>query len=264
MPVPERAPASAIYWTPEAIEAAQLVWGPDHLGPTDDQYVRHVLKPLGIRPSLSIVEIGSGLGGGARAIAADYDAWVTGLEPDPALAAAGMDLSVRSGVARKAPIRHFDPDRKPLRSAQYDRVIVRNALTGIGGHANLLQMIRESMKDRAQLLVTDFVLAGDTEHGASVAAWLEAEPGAARPMTAAGLLRALKELNLRVHVAEDESAEIARIITARWQRMRAGLKPTSLRPALVEPVLREGRRWQHCVDALESRGLRYYRIVASA
>jgi len=65
-------------------------------------------------------------------------------------------------------------------------------------------------------------------------------------------------------VAEDESAEIARIITGRWERMRIGLKPTSLRPALVEPVLREGRRWQHCVDALESGSLRYYRIVASA
>lgn len=263
-PEGEETPLPAIYWTPEAIEAAQLVWGPDHLGPTDDAYVRHVLKPLGIRPSLSIVEIGSGLGGGARAIAADYDAWVTGLEPDPVLAAAGMDLSIKAGVARKAPIKHFEPAGKPLRSAQYDRIIVRNALGSVAGHADLLQMIRDSMKGRAQLLVTDFVVTDDAAHNPRVAAWREAEPGETRPMTATALLRTLKELDLRVHVAEDESAEIARIITGRWERMRIGLKPTSLRPALVEPVLREGRRWQHCVDALESGSLRYYRIVASA
>lgn len=254
--------APAPYWSPEVLEIASRVWGPDHLGPTDEDYIRYVLKPLGIRPDLSVLEIGSGLGGGARAIARDYDAWVIGLETDPILAEAGMALSVRSGMAKKAPIRHFDP-RKSLKNRQFDRVLVRNTLGSFPDKEHLLETVRETMKDKAQLFISDFVLA---ERGASdsrVQAWMEGEPSPVEPATAGKLLKTLKTLNVSVHVAEDESAEVSRIVTTRWDRIRTHLKPTSLRPELVEPMLREGARWQRCMEALESGGLRYYRVVAS-
>lgn len=254
--------APAPYWSPEVLEIASRVWGPDHLGPTDEDYIRYVLKPLGIKPDLSVLEIGSGLGGGARAIARDYDAWVIGLETDPILAEAGMTLSVRSGMAKKAPIRHFDP-RKSLKNRQFDRILIRNTLGCFPDKEHFLETVRETMKDKAQLFISDFVLAERGASDARVQAWMEGEPSPVEPVTAGKLLKTLKTLNVSVHVAEDESAKIASIVTTRWDRIRTHLKPSSLRPELVEPMLREGARWQRCMEALDSGGLRYYRVVAS-
>ena len=62
-----------------------------------------------------------------RATAEETGAYVTGLEPDAAIAQRGMELSKKAGKAKHAAIAHYDPAHLVLDRA-YDFVDIPNGL----------------------------------------------------------------------------------------------------------------------------------------
>ena len=76
------------------IKVAQQIWGEGFMRPGGAAAILTLVKPFAINPSMTVMEFGAGLGGGTRAVSAEFDVWVHGFEPDPILAAGGHELTV--------------------------------------------------------------------------------------------------------------------------------------------------------------------------
>src|SRR5690242_3631345 len=83
------------------IKIAQYIWGESLTGPGGVAAILKLVKPFALDPSMTVMDFGSGLGGGTRAVSEEFGLWVNGFEPDPVMAAGGQELSIKKG-AKKA------------------------------------------------------------------------------------------------------------------------------------------------------------------
>jgi len=86
-------PVTEIAWKPDRIKVANLIWGEGYCGPGGPQHVVDLSKLLGLTPDMSVLIVGGGLGGPARALAGNFGCYVTAYEQSAELAAAGTDPS---------------------------------------------------------------------------------------------------------------------------------------------------------------------------
>lgn len=145
-------------WESPALRIAQLAWGEGYAKPGGEGYILELAKPVGIDSTMSVMEFGAGLGGGARAIHRKFGAWVTGYEPDRHIAKAGRELSIMAGLEKRADIKHYDPQNFEPRQASFDCVVSTETLFQIEEKDNLLSKLEASLKSHGQLVFTDFVL----------------------------------------------------------------------------------------------------------
>ena len=103
----------------------QAIWGEGFNTPGGAPFVLDLVKPFAINNSMSVLDFGCGPGGGARAIAKEFDVWTTGVERDKALAELGKLLSTRAGLERKADIQPYDHDNFVQRSGGFDCILTR-------------------------------------------------------------------------------------------------------------------------------------------
>ena len=75
------------------LEIMQQLWGTGMSGPGDEEYILKLVKPFGLDPAFTVIDVGAGLGGATRLISEKFDIWITGLESDREVANAGMELS---------------------------------------------------------------------------------------------------------------------------------------------------------------------------
>ncbi len=104
---------------------AQWLWGAGFVMPGDEQYVIELVKPFGLTPAMSMLDLSAGLGGPARAIAKAYGTYVTGLERSPERARRGMEMSVAANLAKRATIAQYNPESVELRAGGFDCIIGR-------------------------------------------------------------------------------------------------------------------------------------------
>lgn len=157
-PKPQTLAAPLAPWENPEMRIAQLLWGEGSTRPGGSDYVLGLAKPLGLDPSMSLIEFGAGLGGGARAIHKTFGAWVTAYEPDANLARAAKELSVMAGVDKKATIIRYTPDGFEPRLNAFDAALSAETLFQIAKKEDLLGKLYLSLKPRGQLIITDFVL----------------------------------------------------------------------------------------------------------
>lgn len=251
------------YWTPERIEAAQRVWGPEHLAPGGDAYIRDLLKPLALDPSLTVAEIGCGLGTALRMMHRSFNVWPKGFEASTELLEAGHAFSTRAGLAKKIPVAAFDPERPEFKKGSFDRIIARDLVHTLRDKDGFLRAVKTGLKKRGQLLLTDFVLRDGGPASAAVADWAEREPVPSRPWTVDALTGCLEEMKFNLHIIEDETDRLISMILADWKALQSVLRTIQLPPAVTAAMLDEGERWARCAAALDSGQLRHYRIIVS-
>ena len=165
-------------WETDRIELFQQIWGEGFSVPGGAVCVREAVNPFGLNESMSVLELGCGLGGAARTLAEEFGAWVTGLESDPYLRVAGAKISEMQGLTKKAEILAVDPaDYGPLQRG-FDHMISRERLYAAPGRKAFLRRLLPALKPKGQLALTDFVLAGEGGEAASItppiAAWMAA------------------------------------------------------------------------------------------
>lgn len=97
-------------WSASRIEVAEKIWGTGFVLPGGVELISTLIKPLGLNPAMTVLELGCGLGGATRCMAAT-GCWVTGLEASPFLAEQGMLRSTKAGLAKQAPVQVYDPER---------------------------------------------------------------------------------------------------------------------------------------------------------
>ncbi len=249
-----------------AIECLNQVWGEGFSSPGDAEYCCNLVRPIGLTDKLSMLELGAGLGGPARAISKEFGVWITGMELDRTLAAAGMDLSVAAGMGRKVPISPFDPKTAEFPERKFDCVFSKQGFCQIADQRDLAQKIERTLKYGGHLLYTDFVAADGAKGRSSLQQWLDTEPKPLSLVTANESTDILIESGLDPRVARDISDEYAEMITTtwtRWQEIVETINQFANRDQLMRALAQEVELWTNRSEAIQRGALKVYSFHAT-
>lgn len=257
-----RAPETKLPWDDQRIGLVQEVWGAgfDRPGGSDD--VLNLLKPCCLDPSMSVLEIGAGLGGGTRAVCREFGIWISGFEGNAELARVGQSLSEMAGLGKKAAIAHTPLNEVELKSGSYDIVFARESFVDLPDKTRLLHTVFQSLKPKGQLLFTDYVLASPHADDRTLQAWRNAEPGEPAPWAVSDYVDTLKDLDLDIRIKEDRTDHYISAIKRAWAEfMHAGAQDGRL-ASYGTLAIDEADVWTKRINALEGKGLRVYRFHA--
>jgi len=249
-------------WDEAHREVLQGVWGEGYVLPGGVEQTLQLVKPFGLNPAMSLLHLGAGLGGPSRLVVKKFGVWVTGMERESALAKAGMVLSTKAGLEKKAPIVPYDPEHFEGKAKTFDCVFAQEAFFDVEDKPRLFDMLDQMLKDNGQIVFTDYVLAKPKASSPILQQWSLGEPRTPHPWTVEEYTRALTEKRLDIRITEDITANFQKTVTLAWAdfmaRNRGGMSDKRLAAALVEEV----ELWTRRVQALESGDLRVCRIYA--
>ncbi len=223
-------------WTESRVAAAQTFWGEGFEGPGGAEAAVAMVAPLGLESGRTLLELGCGLGGAGRALAAALGVHVEGLEPSPTLAAAG-------GAAAA-----FDPASAKLPARKFDAVLARHVLARVPEPATFLASLAGALAPAGQLLI------------------VELTPEAAAPgeaPTADAIVASLAAAPLELRSREDLTPAFVGEVRAGLARAAAALERAPPLPDLAPTLARELDLWLRRLESCEAGTLRLTRIHAA-
>lgn len=247
-------------WSAPRIKIAELIWGDGFSFPGGVDHVIHMVKPMTLTSAKSMLDIGCGLGGATRTIAKEFGTWVVGMEASPALAKAGMQFSEMAGLAKKAPIQHFDPDKFELPPRKYDAICVRDIFGNIENKARALQQVERALRPGGCLLVSDFAMRSADAASEAFHRWADGEETPPKLCTLDDFRQNFDSLKLDTRVAEDMTDEFRELVVKGWSGLAELLAGKSLDPEEAKALARELQIWQRRLAAFGSGDLRVVRL----
>jgi len=249
------------HWHAEPGEVSEKMWGNGYVTPGGVVITGMLTKPLGLTKEMSVLDLSAGLGGRMRRTAEETGAYITGLEPDPAVAARGMQLSVRAGKGKHAAIAHYDPATLSL-SRTYDCIIARETFYRVPDQRAFFAAIAKHTKAGGQIAFTDYIVDPEHRDHPAIAAWKGNEI-LAKPMGLVEMAEAWAQVgfNLRVHedLTDFYKTEVMLGMKKLMDFLGSGVQPdkeTSL------AVLRRVETWRHRLAAMEA-GMKFYRFYGT-
>lgn len=123
---------------------------------------RALARLAGLRPGMRVLDVGSGIGGPARTLAAEFDAMVVGLDLTEEFCRAAVTLTRLVGLADRVTFHHGDALAMPFADAQFDAVWSQNAIMNIPDQLRLFTEMRRVLKPGGTLGL-EAVLAGPVD-----------------------------------------------------------------------------------------------------
>jgi len=249
---------------PEAATIRQWLWGPGFAIPGDAAHIEGLVRRCRFAPDAALLDVSAGLGGPARVLARGQQLRVAGLERDPDLARLGMAQSRAEGLAKRAPVRVYDPESFDLPPLQYEGVLCREATYAVRGKERFLRVLKQALTPHGMLVMTDFVLdraAGDRRR---LGDWA---PLAAYPPYVWTLERyedCFKSLGFELDYAADISADYRAMVVEGWTRLAQRAELHALPRHHFLPIIDEAERAMHTLRALDDGLLRVLRLDAVA
>jgi len=238
----------------------ELAWGPGFTGPNSEEFILDLVKPLGLGPEHTVLEIGAGLGGGTRAIAKAFGVWIEGKEANANLAETGMEQSIKAGLGERAPIRHYDPAALNFQENRYDAIFSKDEFFRIADKKQLFNGLKTALKAGGQLVFTDFVASGAGSENAALKAWRDHEPGLPGLGDIDEISEYLTASGLKVRVREDISDRYRRVILGEWARLLGKVQRRELSPRWHDYLTAVTEFEQSRMAALDRGSLRVYRF----
>ncbi|WP_431855161.1 methyltransferase domain-containing protein [Azospirillum sp.] len=246
-------------WSATRIEVAERLWGKGFSTPGGTEHISYLVKPMGLNPAMSALDLSAGLGGASRTMAQQFGCWVTGLEASPLLAKAGMERSHMAGLDKRAPIEGYDPECFSF-PKRVDGIVYKEGLFTVRDKDQMFDGIEAALKPRGHLLITDYIL-GPKPNRAMVAAWAEHEPQEPNLWSLEQMQNAFAQRNLDLRIAEDITDTHRHLILTALQGFTQVLEQYSLAHETKVAVMDEIELWARRVSALDN-GLRCYRFYA--
>lgn len=265
-PVDENLPINP--WDRRRIEIAQFIWGEGYCGPGGPDHIIAMSKLLAMSPKMSALVVGAGLGGPARVLAQEFGVWITGVEESEPLANAGMELSVMGGMAKKAPIRHYDPEQPVEFERNFDRAFAKEALYTVQNKKELVKQISQKLKPDSLFLVADYFLA---EPGMALNKdyidWKEKELETPYPVVADDLVDIMEEAGFAIRVNEDISDQYQAMIARAWSEadkvVAKLMEQGEDGRQMVDILMKEAEHWFSRSRLLEAGVLQVRRILGN-
>jgi SAM-dependent methyltransferase len=202
------------------------------LAPLDQFHTRGILATAelaaaaGIEPSSRVLDLGCGIGGPARYLAATFGCKVTGVDLSPAFIDAATYLTARTGLSDRVTFQVGEALHLPFEDSAFDAVFLQHVAMNVGDRSALYAEARRILAKGGRFATYDVVLRdGDAVYPTP---W-------ARDASTSFLLResetraALEEAGFRALLWRDDT----RIALDWFQAALAGAPPNGLNLGLV-------------------------------
>jgi SAM-dependent methyltransferase len=204
----------------ERLKTALAVFGsedarltPQQLASVDQFHTRglaataELAKLAGIASGMAVLDVGSGVGGPARALAASCGCKVTGVDLSAPFVDAARYLTERTGQSGLVSFQTGNALELPFDASRFDAVLLQHVAMNIADRARLYREIRRVLKPDGRFGTYDVVL-GDGKPGDGVyypAPWART-PATSFLWTAAATCEAVEAAGFRTLIAQDDSA----------------------------------------------------------
>lgn len=250
-------------WPVERRDVLEEVWGKGCIQPGSNDDVAALMNVCALSSAKTMLALGAGLGGPARALVHKFGVWLVGLDRDEALVAEANRRSLIEDVDKKAVFHAADYETLALKPSGYDAILCRNVFSTVVNREGMIEQFAEGLKPSAHLVVVDFVI-GETKGNEAVLKRLfEGETPKLQPIRAQQIAQSLKQRNFLIHVAKDITDEVMPRILEGWARFAQALKPGVTPRFTAEIILDEAAKWETRMQALQSGALRVYRFHAT-
>ena len=136
---------------------------PEQLGPLDQFHTRglaataDLAKLAGITADTSVLDVGSGVGGPARFLAATYGCRVTGVDLSEAFVEAARYLTTRTGLNGQATFETGDALNLPFDGGAFNAVFLQHVAMNIADRPRLYREMRRVLKQGGKFATFDIV-----------------------------------------------------------------------------------------------------------
>jgi sarcosine/dimethylglycine N-methyltransferase len=200
----------------ERLKTALTVFGPDEqrltpqqLATLDQFHTRglaatvDVAKLAGITADTSVLDVGSGVGGPARFLAATYGCQVTGVDLSEPFVDAARYLTERTGQSERVSFETASALELPFDDGHFDVVLLQHVAMNIFDRARLYREIRRVLKSSGRFAIYDVVLnSGDPHYPVP---WART-PATSFLLTAAATREAIELAGFRTLAWQDDTA----------------------------------------------------------
>jgi len=173
----------------------------------------------GVTAESEVLDIGSGIGGPARFLAATYDCNVTGIDLSEPFVDAARYLTTRTGQTEQVSFEAASALDMPFGNGRFDIAMLQHVAMNIEDRTGLYREIHRVLKPGGRFATYDVVLAAGDPH--YPAPWART-PATSFLLTAEGTREAIEAAGFRAVVTRDDS-EPARVWAA--QMREAGARP---------------------------------------
>ena len=157
----------------ERLKMALTVFGPEdqrltpqQLGALDQFHTRglaattELANLAGITADMSVLDVGSGIGGPARFLAASYGCRVTGIDLSEPFVDAARYLTRRTGQSEQVSFHTASALELPFEGRRFDAVLLQHVAMNISERARLYREIERVLKPRGRFATFDVVANG--------------------------------------------------------------------------------------------------------
>ena len=134
------------------------------LAPLDQFHTRGILataelaRAAGVEPSSRVLDLGCGIGGPARYLAATFGCQVTGVDLSPEFIDAASYLTARSGLSDRVTFQAGDALSLPFDDASFDVLFLQHVAMNIQDRTALYAEVRRILAPGGRLATYDLVL----------------------------------------------------------------------------------------------------------
>ena len=159
------------------LKTALTAFGPDEqrltpqqLAPLDQFHTRglaatlELAKLAGITADMSVLDVGSGVGGPARFLAATFGCQVTGIDLSKPFVDAARYLTERTGQSERVSFETGSALELPFGDGHFDVVLLQHVAMNISDRARLYREIRRVMRSSGRFAIYDVVLIRGDPH----------------------------------------------------------------------------------------------------
>jgi len=161
----------------ERLKTALTAFGPDEqrltpqqLATLDQFHTRglaatvELAKLAGITTDMSVLDVGSGVGGPARFLAATYGCQVTGIDLSEPFVDAARYLTERTGQSERVSFETANALKLPFDDGHFDVVLLQHVAMNISDRTRLYREIRRVLKSGGRFATFDVVLSSGEPH----------------------------------------------------------------------------------------------------
>jgi sarcosine/dimethylglycine N-methyltransferase len=216
----------------ERLKTALAVLGPEdapltprQLGALDQFHTRGLAATaelaalIGITADMSVLDVGSGVGGPARFLAATYGCRVTGVDLSEPFVDAARYLTERTGQSGQVSFEIASALELPFDGGRFDVALLQHVAMNIYDRARLYREIRRVLKLGGRFATFDVVLNGGEPH--YPVPWART-PATSFLLTAAATREAIEPAGFRTRAWQDDSEAAKAWIV----QMRASAPPS--------------------------------------
>ncbi|MGB0631562.1 MAG: methyltransferase domain-containing protein, partial [Alphaproteobacteria bacterium] len=248
-------------WSAERQKLVEIIWGEGFAAPGGEERVVDLAQPFGLTSENSMLEIGSGPGGGACAVSEKIGAYVDGFDLNGEMAKKSMEIALLRGLESKAKVKAFDPQKLDLKKEYYDGCLIRETLMSIEDKEALLDIVMDALKPEKPLVIAEMFIEG-REPADLAKSSINGEFGDVYPCNVERIESKIIEAGFKIRVNNDETEAYVAMARAAWADVAERLRDEELQEVLADALLRETSMWERRIAAFEGFELKMQRIVA--